>query len=85
MNNTMKIVRKNMFARELKGLIDLPGYADNQRVEVTVAPKEKKILSDAEIDAIMDRLTGCLKDVDPTKTLYDWRMERLVERYGSAY
>ena len=61
----MKTIRKEMNAGDLKGIIDLPDYADNQRVEITVAPaEEKKILSDEEIDEIMGRLTGCLKGSD---------------------
>lgn len=86
MNAELKTVRKKMTAGDLKGIIDLPNYADNQLVEVTVYPtvpeEPKKILSEAEINAIMDRLTGCLKGVDPSKTLDDWRRERLEERYG---
>ena len=82
----LKTVRKEMTAGDLKGIIDLPDYADNQRVEVTIYPatvrEPKKILSEEEINAIMDRLTGCLKGVDPSKTLDDWRRERLEERYG---
>ena len=90
MNTKMKIVRKNMLARDLKGLIDLPGYDDNQRVEVTVYPdtdtdKEKKPLSSKELKAILDRLTGCLQGVDKSKTLDDWRTERLEERYGIKF
>ena len=82
----LKTVHKKMFARDLKGLIDLPNYADNQRVEVTVYPAEKKILSPEEVDAIMNRLTGCLQGlVDPSKTLDDWRAERLEERYGIKF
>ena len=89
MNAEPKTVRKEMLARDLKGIIDLPDYADNQRVEVTIyptVPKEpKKILSDAEINALLDDLTGCLKGADKSKTLDDWRTERLAERYGIAY
>lgn len=85
----LKTVRKEMNAGELKGLIDLPNYEDDQRVSITVSPaaekEEKKILSDEEIDAIMSRLVGCLKNVDKSKTLEDWRNERLAERYGLAY
>ena len=82
----MKTIRKKMLARDLKGLIDLPDYDDAQRVEVTVMPaEEKKILSEEEINAIMDRLTGCLKGLaDPSKTLDDWRAERLEKRYAIA-
>ena len=82
----LKTVRKKMFARDLKGLIDLPDYEDNQRVEVAVAPDaDKKILSDEEINDIMSRLAGCLKGIDATKTLDDWRTERLEERYGIKF
>ena len=85
----LKTVRKEMNAGELKGLIDLPNYEDNQRGSITVSPaaekEEKKILSDEEIDAIMSRLVGCLKNVDKSKTLEDWRNERLAEKYGLAY
>ena len=84
MNAELKTVRKEMTAGDLKGIIDLPNYADNQRVEVTIYPatvrEPKKILN-----AIMDRLTGCLKGADPSKTLDDWRTERLEERYGIKF
>lgn len=81
-------VRQKMLARDLKGVIDLPDYDDNQRVEVTVTPveqRDRKILSDEEINAIWDRIAGCLAGVDKSKTLDDWRTERLEERYGIAY
>lgn len=86
MNAEPKTVRKEMLARDLKGIIDLPDYADNQRVEVTIyptVPKEpKKILSEEEIAEIWGRLSGCLEGLDKSKTLDDWRKERLEERYG---
>ena len=78
-------VRKEMLARDLKGIIDLPNYDDNRLVEVTVTPVkqyERKVLSDEEINAIWDRIAGCLAGVDKSKTLDDWRTERLEERYG---
>ena len=81
----MKTIRKKMLARDLKGLIDLPDYDDDQRVEVSVMPDEtqdKKLLSEEEINAIWDRLAGCLAGIDKSKTLDDWRKERLEERYG---
>ena len=82
-------VRKEMLARDLKGVIDLPNYDDDRLVKVTVTPvepvAEKKILSDEEINAIMDKLTGCLKGLDKSKTLDDWRTERLEERYGIKF
>ena len=86
----MKTVRKEMNAGDLKGIIDLPDYADNQRVEITVAPaapvEERKKLSPEEIDEIMGRLTGCLKGlVDPTKDMAYWRGERLAEKHGIKF
>ena len=89
MKAELKTVRKEMTAGDLKGIIDLPDYADNQLVEVTIHPatvrEPKKILSEEEINAIMDRLTGCLKGADASKTLDDWRTERLEERYGIKF
>ena len=87
--SVMKFVHKEMNAGDLKGIIDLPDYADNQRVEVTVAPaapvEERKKLSPEEIDEIMGRLIGCLEGLDPTKTMADWREERLAEKYGIKF
>ena len=83
-----KTVRKEMIAGDLKKIIDLPNYDDNQRVKITVTPaveQEKKLLSEEEINAIMDRLTGCLKGLDKSKTIADWRMERLAEKHGLTF
>ena len=87
MKTKLKTVRKQMTARDLKGIIDLPNYDDNQPVEVTVLPtseERRKILSDEEIDAIWSRIENYLVgvDLDKSKTLDDWRTERLEERYG---
>ena len=61
----MKTVRKEMNAGDLKGIIDLPDYADNQRVKVTVAPvAERKKMTPEEIEAALKKLTGCLKGLD---------------------
>ena len=54
-------VRKEMLARDLKGIIDLPNYDDNQLVEVAVYPTEKKEkLPPEEIEALLDRITGAI-------------------------
>ncbi|MBR3498042.1 MAG: hypothetical protein IKO05_03505 [Selenomonadaceae bacterium] len=86
MDMNLKTVRKEMTAGDLKGIIDLPNYPDDQIVSVTVSSvaeqKPKKILSKEEINALLDSFTGCLKGVDPSKTLDDWRRERMEERYG---
>ena len=85
----LKTIRKEMTAGDLKGIIELPNYADNQRVKITVAPAEpvevRKKMSPEEIDEIMGRLIGCLEVSDPTKTMADWREERLAEKYGIKF
>ena len=79
----MKTVRKQMTAGDLKGIIDLPNYDDNQLVEVTVYPtEEEKKLSPEEYDRIWKNIHEAFKDVDKSKTLDDWRTERLEEKYG---
>ena len=83
MNAELKTVRKEMTAGDLKGIIDLPDYDDNQRVKVLIHPTdEEKELTPEERRAIIKSLAGCLKGADTSRTLDDWRMERLEERYG---
>ena len=64
----MKTIRKEMNAGDLKGIIDLPDYADNQRVEIIIEPAapvvERKKMTPEEIEAALGRLTGCLKGLD---------------------
>ena len=82
----LKTVRKEMNAGDLKGIIDLPNYADNQLVEVLIQPTdEEKELTPEERRDIIKSLAGCLKGADPSKTLDDWRRERLAERYGIKF
>lgn len=86
----LKTVRKEMTAGDLKGLIDLPNYADDQLVEIIVSPtepvKKRKKMSPEEIEAALGRLTGCLKGlVDPTKDMAYWRGERLAEKHGLKF
>lgn len=89
MNSKMKTVRKEMTAGDLKGIIDLPNYEDNQRVEIKIAPaepEERKKMSREEIEAALNKLTGCLKGlVDPTKDMAYWRSERLAEKHGLKF
>lgn len=82
----LKTVRKEMNAGDLKGIIDLPDYADDQLISITVSPVDKK-LSDEEIAAIWSRIEGYWAGVkvDKSKTLDDWRKERLEERYGIKF
>jgi len=90
MKAELKTVRKKMTAGDLKGIIDLPNYTDNQRVEITVVPAEsvvkRKKMSPEEIEAALNKLTGCLKGLaDPTKDMAYWRSERLAEKYGLKF
>ena len=86
MNFKMKTARKKMLARDLKGLIDLPNYDDDQLVEVTVYPtEEEKKLSPEEHDRIWQHIHELMAGADTSKTLDDWRTERLEERYGIKF
>ena len=38
----MKNVRAKMLAKDLKGVINLPNYDDNQLVEIAINPVEKE-------------------------------------------
>ena len=83
---SLKTVRKEMTAGDLKGIIDLPNYPDDQLVRVTVYPtEEQKKLSPEERDRIWAKIHAAFKDVseaDKAKSLDDWRKERIEERYG---
>ena len=71
-----------MLAGDLKGIIDLPNYDDNQQVQVVIYPvAEETELTLEERRAIIKSLAGCLKGLAPSKTLDDWRNERLTEKF----
>ena len=56
-----KTVRKEMLARDLKGVIDLPDFADNQRVKIIVEPEEEQPeLSAEELSKIVKSLVGAI-------------------------
>ena len=91
METKMKTIRKEMNAGDLKGIIDLPNYDDNQRVEIIVSPAKQFVhklrqMSPEEIEASLNKLEGCLKGlVDPTKDMAYWREERLAEKHGLKF
>lgn len=82
----MKTVTAEMKAGDLKGIINLPNYPGDQRVEITVPSYiEPKKLTKEEIKRALDELKGILKQADksePLKTREEYRMERLEEKYG---
>ena len=91
MSNAKKMmlnVSKRMLAKDLKGIVNLPNYDDNQPVEITIKPYEEKSLTREERKRALERIdeimASALKspDFDPNKTLEDYRMERLEAKYG---
>lgn len=85
---TMLNVRKKMLAKDLKGIVNLPNYDDNQPVEITILPvDEEKTLTREErkeawrkIDEIMAEVRNS-PNFDPNMTLEDYRRERLEAKY----
>lgn len=83
----LKTVRKEMTAGDLKGLIDLPNYADDQRVSIIVSPVEpvaekEDDLSAKELKEIVKSLVGAIPYTE--KSADELRMERLVKKYEIA-
>ena len=85
---TMLNVRKKMLAKDLKGIVNLPNYDDNQPVEITILPvEEEKTLSREESKAAWRKIDEIMAEVrnspnfDPNMTLDDYRMERLEAKY----
>lgn len=91
MTNSKKMmlnVSKRMLAKDLKGIVNLPNYDDNQIVEIIVTPKdEEKALTRKERSQILKEIHEIMleakknPDFDPNKTREDYRMERLAEKY----
>lgn len=86
----MKNVRAKMLEKDLKGVVDLPDYPDNQLVEITVLPttEEKNFTVEerkAALRKIDEIMAPVLKspDFNPHKTLDEYRMERLEAKYGN--
>ena len=82
----MQTVKVKMNAGDLKGLIDLPDYPDDQRVTITVNPEVKEnARSKEEIRAALDEIKkfwAYLDKNEPHKTLEEYRLERLEKKYG---
>ena len=84
----MLSVHKKMLAKDLKGIVNLPNYDDNQLVEITILPIKEKTLTREERKRALERIDEIMApalkspDFDPNKTLDEYRMERLEEKYG---
>ena len=92
----MKNVRAKMLAKDLKGVVDLPDYPDNQLVEITVLPAFTVLTSDEEKPLTREERSKILKEIkdimseakknpdfNPNKTREEYRMERLAEKYAA--
>ena len=85
---TMLNVRKKMLAKDLKGIVNLPNYDDNQPVEITILPvEEEKAVTREERSKILEEIRDIMAEAkknpefDPNKTREEYRMERLAEKY----
>ena len=77
----MQTVKVKMNAGDLKGIIDLPNYPDNQPVEITVSPST----TEEDFDNLLKEIKTFWANhekVDETKTFDEYRMERLETKYG---
>ena len=53
----MKNVRAKMLAKDLKGIVNLPNYDDNQPVEITISPaNEEKAVTREERSRILKEI-----------------------------
>ncbi len=78
----METVRIKMNAGDLKGIIDLPNYPDNQPVEITVKPST----TEEDFDNLLKEIKTFWANhekADETKTFDEYRMERLEAKYGA--
>ena len=78
----MKTVTAEMKAGDLKGIIDLPNYPDNQPVEITVSPST----TEEDFDNLLKEIKTFWANhekANETKTFDEYRMERLETKYGS--
>ena len=78
----MEPVTVKMNAGDLKGIIDLPNYPDNQPVEITVKPK----ITEADFDNLIKEIKNFgakHEKVDEDKTFDEYRMERLTKKITS--
>lgn len=84
----MKNVTAKMRAKDLKDVMKLPDYPDNQIVKILVSPQgEKKAVTREERSQILKEIHDIMSeakknpDFDPNKTREEYRMERLAEKY----
>ncbi len=81
----MEPVTVKMNAGDLKGIIDLPNYPDDQPVNITISPDNEKIsLKEEDVKKILRELAGCLSSSpDKNKSLKQIRYERIMGKYES--
>jgi len=76
----MKNITAQMLAKDLKTLVSLPNYDDNQKIELLIRPlgEKKRTRTAAEI---VKSLTGVIPDKG--QSLEEIRSERLAKKYES--
>ena len=77
----MKPVTVKMNAGDLKGIIDLPNYPDNQLVDITIKPS----ISEKDFDNLLKEIKTFWDNHEKPeeKSFDEYRMERLEARYGT--
>ena len=81
----MQTLNFKIKAGDLKGIVDLPNFDDEQLVNITVSPEpEKKSLTEEEVIEIINELAGSLANSpDKNKSLEQIRYERIMSKYES--
>ena len=80
----LKNVRKQLKAKDLKGIIDLPNYPDDQIIDIMISPGvEEKKLTPEEIREAINSVRGVFKNTKyKNMTRDEIRMERLESKYA---
>ena len=83
----MQTVTVTLNAGDLKKVIDLPNFRDDQRVKITVSNDvEETNLTKEEIIGIVNELAGSLSNSpDKNKSLDEIRYERIMNKYESLH
>ncbi len=82
----MQTVNVKMKAGDLKGIVDLPNFDDEQLVNVTVSPEtENKKITEQDFKDLLAEIKNfwATHEKIENKTLEDYRMERLEKKYGA--
>lgn len=84
----MQTLNFKIKAGALKGIVDLPNFADEQLVNITVSPevKEDKKITEKDFDDLLAEIKNFWannENSEELKTFDEYRMERLEKKYGT--